>query len=109
VITTEYGTWADWTGGGSVTLDAALGDILSGGEFSDEQMTTIAREWRDAINAALPDTVTLAGNDFYGPYNVADRDWSGYPTDEEGRLDIETIIDSVDIWPIVMRHVPTDA
>jgi hypothetical protein len=58
---------------------------------------TVAAEFRRAVNAALPDGVTLAGNMFLGPYEDAECEW-------DSPLDITAIISSIDLEPIIKAH-----
>lgn len=83
--TTEYGqivptTLTDW-------VAEALGDFVA-----DYDVPAIVAEMRDGIQAALPDGVTLAGDQLYGPY--------------EPRVDVDVVavLESVDFWAIAERH-----
>lgn len=101
--TTSYGTWVNHTIGSAMTLEAEVRDaLLAGGDdYTDEQIEAVADAYRDAINAALPDSVSLCGNQFYGNAYPQDcTDQADYPHDENGRLDIAAIIESVDFWAI---------
>ena len=53
--------------------------------------------FRRAVCEALPDGVTLAGHNFYGPYHEQDCQW-------DSPLDIRAIIDSIDLEPIIKAH-----
>lgn len=64
-----------------------------GGFEADFDLEAIEAEYRAAIDAALPEGVSLLGDEFYGEYGV---DYSG--------LDIAEIIESVDFDTIVARH-----
>lgn len=101
--TTSYGTWANH-GDGSLTIEdniaASLGDYAR-----DYDIPAIAADYRRAINSALPDSVSINGDDFYGP--AYDRDWTGYPTTADGDLDIKAIIETVDFWDIAADHDKT--
>jgi hypothetical protein len=68
--TTELGTWATHgTGGGNATLEDSVEDFL--GEFVDDyDLEGLVRAYRDAINAALPQGVSLHGEVFYGPWGA---------------------------------------
>lgn len=104
VTTTSYGTIANYTN--SLSVEDYIGDAI--GSFGDDgyDVDGIAREFRETINAALPNGVSLAGNEFYGPYYEADRGFEGYPLSADGNMvDIAAIIESVDFWGIVERHV----
>jgi hypothetical protein len=105
VITTEYGTWATRSGGYAARVEDTVLAVI--GEFVDDyDFKAIMREYRAEINAALPDGVTLDGEIFYGPYAApgVELEWPGYPTEDDGRLDLFTIIHGVDLWPIIERH-----
>lgn len=115
-ITCSYGNW-NRTAGYSLTLEQNVGDALNG-EYTDEQLDAVTAAYRGAINAALPDSVSLCGNEFYGPYETDDDEFAGYPLcDSRGEssddappwadradyqsLDIKAIVESVDFWAIV--------
>lgn len=91
MITTEYGTWANATGAATVEdyVATALGE--HGDDFDAD---AIAADFRDAVDEALPDGVTLAGNLFLGPHD----------TPAEERPDLREAVESVDFWEIVARH-----
>jgi len=114
--TTEYGTWNNHGDSSALTVEASVTNYISGGDSewveriqSDGSFDAMVDAYRDAINEALPDGVSLNGNDFYGPYYDADTDFEGYPTNEDGRLDIATIIKGVDLGEIVDKHDPDNA
>lgn len=116
VTTTGYGTW----GNNVNNLSAGLADDIRTalGEFADDyDMAAIEADWREVINAALPDSVTLTGDEFIGPAYDKDKDWTGYPVQDvpagmedeyEGDLDIKAIVESVDFWEIAARHEQWD-
>lgn len=98
-MTTSYGSFvgnvADPGGAGSMRgyITAALGDYAD-----DYDIDEIVDEYRDAINDALDGTgITLAGDEFYGPY----------PRPENAGETIADAIESVDFWTIVERHDQT--
>lgn len=65
----------------------------------------IVSDYRDAINAALPTGITLAGSEFIGPVDCDPAEWDGdYPVTADGRLDIAEIVAGVDLGAIVERH-----
>lgn len=88
---TSYGSWQvdncltveDWV-------------AVAVGEFADDyDIDAIVSDLRGAINGALPDGVSLNGNEFYGPYyNQPD-------------YDLDEILESIDFWAIVERHDKT--
>ena len=112
----SYGSW-NRTAGYSLTLEQSVGDALNG-EYTDKQLDAVAAAYRDAINAALPDSVILCGDEFYGPYAPDDDEFAGYPLcnsfgesledappwadpADYQSLDIAAIVDSVDFCAIV--------
>jgi hypothetical protein len=61
-------------------------------DFADDyDIDKIVDEFRAAINAALPDGVSLAGNEFLGPVDI---EW----------VDINQVIDDIDFWAIMKRN-----
>lgn len=108
--TTTYGTWYNVTGS-NLTPAADIQDVISGGDqewreaMADSGALDAAEaEWRASIDAALPNGVSLCGNEFYGPAKEADCDFEGYPVDEDGDLDLAAIIDAIDLNEIIERH-----
>jgi len=97
--TTSYGTWTNHanhlTAGVEHSVVEALGDF-----GADYDIDGIVADYRAAINAALPDSVTLSGDEFIGPAYDADHDW-------DGDLNITEIVEGVDFWGIVARHDTT--
>ncbi|WP_249401027.1 hypothetical protein [Streptomyces sp. PKU-MA01144] len=112
VTTTGYGTWGNHIN--NLSADPADDVRTALGEFADDYDTAaIEADWREAINAALPDNVTLTGDEFIGPAYDKDKDWTGYPVQDvpagledeyEGDLDIKAIVEGVDFWEIAARH-----
>jgi hypothetical protein len=101
--TTEYGTWNNRIHSYSLSLENEISDALAG-EYTDAETEAIIEAYRDAINAALPDSVALCGDIFYGNAYPQDcNDQENYPHDEDGSLDIAAIVESVDFWEIVDR------
>jgi hypothetical protein len=101
-ITCSYGTWNRTIDKHTLTLEQSVGDALNG-EYTDEQVDAVTAAYRDAINAALPDSVSLCGNELYGPYTPGDDEFAGYPQDDEGDLDIAAIVAGIDFWAIVEK------
>jgi hypothetical protein len=116
-IICSYGTWNRTAAPYSLTLDQSVGDALNG-EYTDEQLDAVTAAYRDAINAALPDSVSLCGDEFYGPYNTDDDEFAGYPLcnsfgeslddappwadrADYQSLDIAAIVAGIDFWAIV--------
>lgn len=114
--TTEYGTWNNRVERTAHTVEDTVASYISGGdsewvERCEETgaLEDMVADYRAAINAALPDGVSLNGNDFYGPYYDDDQNFDGYPTDEDGRLDIAEIVSEIDLGAIVEKHDPDNA
>ncbi|MGQ4513679.1 hypothetical protein [Streptomyces sp. DW26H14] len=116
--TTSYGTWCNRVDQYSTSVEHSVAEAFGSFGADDYDFDGIVRAYRDAINAALPDSVTLAGDEFIGPAYDADCDWTGYPTTEvpdgledeyEGGLDIAAIIEGVDLNTIMERHELWDA
>ena len=91
MITTSYGTWNNLVDPRALSVEQTISEAL-GAFGADYDIDAIAADYRAAINAALPEGVSLNGNDFYGPY------------DKDDRLDIKSVVDSVDFWAIVAKH-----
>lgn len=105
ITTTDYGTWNNVVDPSSSTFESSVLDDYFGSEGSDGfNFEAIVSDYRDAINAALPDGVTLSGDQFYGPYYPEDQNFEGYATDQNGDLDIKTIVEGVDLKAIVEKH-----
>lgn len=106
-VTTSYGTWYNRTGYGLTPSDAVTQAVNGGSTEWLERMETagaldrIERDYRAAIDAALPRGISLVGNEFHGP----DRSDPAYqpPADEEVD-DIKEAVESVDLTPIIEKH-----
>lgn len=72
----------------SATVEDTVADALGAGHAGDVDAGAVASAWRDQINAALPDGVTLSGSDFYGPESARG-------------INLADIVNSVDMWAIV--------
>lgn len=77
------------------TIAAPLGDHVG-----DYDLDAFAAAYREAIDDALPPTVRLMGNMFVG---VLGGPWDGYPTCEDGTLDVKAIVDGIDYWAMAAR------
>lgn len=104
--TTDYGTWNNHGDRGELTVEATVANFLNGGDTdwqerveSSGAFDKMVADYRDAIQAALPDGVYLTGNEFIGPAYEADHTW-------EGELDLHGRIEGIDLGPIVERHDP---
>ena len=102
MTTTSYGTWCNRVQPFSLTVEQSALEAF-GSECPDGfDFAAIVSEYRAAINGALPPSVTLAGDEFTGPYEPGE--WDGYPVDQDGNLDIKAIVDGIDFWAIATRH-----
>lgn len=104
--TTRYGTWCTDGDRANTTIGATVLDYLNGGDADWRERVEASGafdrmvvDYRDAINAALPASVSLCGDEFIGPYHAADREW-------DGELDIAAIVESIDLGAIIERHDP---
>lgn len=98
---TDFGSWNTVN---PTTLNVAHGAVeLLGAYASDYDTAGLAHAYADAINAALPERVSLAGDRFFGPWIVRDGEWDGYPT-VEGRLDLKAIVEGVDFWRLARAY-----
>ncbi|GAA4823978.1 hypothetical protein [Streptomyces ziwulingensis] len=109
--TTSYGTWCNQVAPYSTSPDDDVTGYISGGDNDWQQLLDasgaleqIRSEYRDAINAALPDSVNLCGDEFIGPHQPDDGEWDGYPTEEDGGLDIKACVEGIDLEPILRRN-----
>lgn len=87
--TTSYGTWASVMGALSVEADVAV----SLADFADHfDVDGLTAAYRRAVNSALPDGVTLSGDEFYGPVpRELDKD------------SMRDMIAAVDFWGLAER------
>lgn len=109
--TTTYGHWTTLVDHTSSTLEQAVLEFISGADRdwitalkTTGALDRIIADYRDEINNSLPPGVALSGNEFIGPFEH--DGWEGYPTTEDGDLDIGAIVRSVDLSAIVARHDP---
>ncbi|WP_405149414.1 hypothetical protein OG589_14440 [Sphaerisporangium sp. NBC_01403] len=104
--TTTFGTWNNRVQDGELTVEQSVYVAL--GDYADDyDLDAVAADYRAAINDALPSSVSLCGDEFIGPYYAEDRDFDGYPTDEDDRLDIKAIVEGIDFWAIAAEHDTT--
>ncbi|MFD6149439.1 hypothetical protein [Streptomyces sp. NPDC060243] len=108
--TTEYGSWTSRVSTYSPGPDSDILDYINGGDSewqalleASGALKELQDAYREAINEALPGPVTLAGDQFIGPYQPDDDEWDGFPTDEDGNLDIKAIAEGIDLAPLVER------
>lgn len=100
--TTSYGSF--YNHAEELTVESYVENAFGSEGPDGFDTASIVAEFRNAINDALPDSVSLCGNEFYGPAYEADQDFDGCPSTEDGDLDIKAIIDGIDFWAIVARH-----
>jgi len=105
-ITTSYGTWVNHGDSYNVSVEASIADAISGGDRDwRERMETsgaldrIASDYRDAIDNALPEGISIAGDEFIGLHHT-DPDY----TDEIGDFDIAEAIKDIDLFAIIQKH-----
>lgn len=95
--TTSYGTWFEHTGwSGAATLRQGIETSLSS-YVADFDVDGIERESREQLAEALPDGITLNGDEFYGPA----------PRPENAHELIQAAIDATggeEYWELVARH-----
>lgn len=111
--TTTYGHWTTLVDRTSTTLEQTVLEFVSGADHdwitalkNSGALDRIIEDYREAINKALPPGVALSGNEFIGPFEHAQDAWAGYPTTEDGDLDIGAIVEAIDLRAIVERHDP---
>jgi hypothetical protein len=101
--TTTYGTWNTKGDSMTLTVEQSIADYL--GEFAkDFDVEAIVEDYREAIDEALPPSVSLCGNEFIGPYYATDCDFGDAPTTEFGDLDLKAIVAEIDLWAIIAKH-----
>lgn len=101
--TTSYGSWASKVEHAGMTLEGTVCDALADAHFVTIHTEAIIEAYREAIAAALPDSVSLCGDEFYGPAYEADCDFDGFDLTEDGSLDINAIICAIDFYQIAER------
>ena len=94
MLIADYGLWSDFAPGRD---PESYVEDARGVNPASCDLYALAAEFRRAVNAALPDGVTLAGNMFLGPYEAAECRW-------DSPLDITAIISSIDLEPIIKAH-----
>lgn len=106
--TTSYGTWCNRVAPYSTSPDSDLADYIGGGDSDwlervekSGALKEMQASYRSAIEAALPPSVSLCGDEFIGPWQPAGDEWEGYPTTEDGGLDIAACLEDIDLEPIV--------
>jgi hypothetical protein len=105
MITTGYGSWYNHTGN-NTSPEGDIADYMNGAgadwwKRMEEAgaIDAIAADYRTAVDAALPDGISLSGDEFLGLHQ-ADPNY----TDEIGDFDIRAAIEAIDLEPIVRKH-----
>lgn len=88
---TSYGCWNTLTDGTAPEDDVCQ---YLGAVEDDYDVDAIVREYREAVDAALPRGVELYGDEFTGPYDAR----------KELRPLIRPAVESIDLGAIVSRH-----
>lgn len=101
--TTSFGNWTTRIAPYNSSLEFDVAMALDTYNPSQTVLDTICRRYREAINAALPPSVSLCGNDFIGPAHEADYDFDDYPITDEAQLDLDAIVSGVDFWAVVRQ------
>jgi hypothetical protein len=112
--TTSYGTWCNRVAPYSTSPDSDVVDYIGGGDRDWQELLDksgaleqIQIEYREAINAALPPSISLCGDEFIGPAYPDDGEFDGYPTDEYGdELDFKAMVEDIDLAAILERNEP---
>ncbi|MFF0597903.1 hypothetical protein [Streptomyces antibioticus] len=111
--TTSYGTWCNQVNTYSTSPDVDVVDFIGGADSDwlervekSGALDKMKACYRSAIEDALPPSVSLCGDEFIGPWQPEDDEWEGYPTTEDGGLDIAACLEDIDLTPIVDYHDP---
>ncbi|MFG2617783.1 hypothetical protein ACGFXC_09140 [Streptomyces sp. NPDC048507] len=111
--TTSYGTWCNKVNQYSTSPDSDVLDCINGGDSDwrdlleeSGALAEIQRAYRAAIDAVLPPSVALAGDEFIGPAEPDDGEFDDYPTDEYGNLDFAAIVEGIDLAAIIDQEEP---
>ena len=94
----SYGHWSRFAPGTADPesyVEQALDDETVGCD-----LYLVAAAFRQAVDAKLPEDVTLAGTHFLGPDRIEDCDWD--------RLDIGALIREVDV-PVLAKGIAADS
>lgn len=110
---TEYGTWCNRINQYSTSLEADILDYINGGDNNWQErleasgaLELIQDEYRQAINDALPDSISLSGDQFIGPAEPDDGEFGDYPAAKDGALNLKAIVEDIDLAAIVERNEP---
>jgi hypothetical protein len=111
--TTSYGTWCNRVNTYSTSPDADVDDFVGGGDSAwleriekSGALDEMKADYRAAIEAALPDSISLCGDEFIGPAYPDDDEFDDYPTDNYGVLDFKAIVDEISLEEIVEANDP---
>lgn len=89
--TTTYGSWIT-SGDGTLTIEDSITGAL--GDYSgDFDVEGLIQAYRAAIDEALPETISLCGNEFIG----------AYPMPDDATDQIRAAVATVDLWEIAPR------
>ena len=91
MVTTSYGNWCSRVDHDSVSVENTVEEAFGSEGPDGFHIEEIVAQYRQAINEALPDDVSLCGDEFYGPY----------PRES---VDIKALVEQVDLWAIIMRN-----
>lgn len=97
MTTTTYGTWCNLINGFETSPEQGLNSYLGGGDPEGYDMDSIHLAYRQAIDAALPPSISLCGNEFIGPAHPDEGEFDGYAHSEYGELDLKEIIEGIDL------------
>lgn len=115
MFTTTYGHWTNIVEHTAETVEQTVSRFLTAADpdwaaelEENGVLDDIVEEYRNAINAALPAGIVLAGSEFFGPVDFDPAEWAGYPVTSDGRLDIAAIVAEVDLGAIVAKFDEVD-
>ena len=111
--TTSYGTWCNRVNNYSTSPDADVVDSISGGDQDWRErveksgaLEEMQRAYRRAIDAVLPDDISLCGEEFIGPAYPDDGEFDGYPVDAYGALDFKAMVEDISLDEIIEANEP---
>ncbi|MBD3004675.1 hypothetical protein [Streptomyces sp. 5-10] len=118
---TSYGTWCSRVDEFGTSPDGDVAAYVGSAdpEWRDRiqangMYAQMCAAYRDAIEARLPASVSLRGNEFIGPAHPEPGEFDGYPLNEFGSLDIGACIkgerdeEKIDVAAIVDHFDPDD-
>ncbi|MFE0134499.1 hypothetical protein ACFWY6_23500 [Streptomyces sp. NPDC059037] len=111
--TISYGTWCNRVNNFESNPDYSVDAYITNAdpawlELLDNSgaLEKIRIEYVQAINAALPPSISLSGDEFIGPWQPEEGEFDGYPTDESDGLDFAAMVEDIDLAAIVERNEP---